>query len=498
MPNRMPAHTDAQGRKALVAENFEQILDMFREGICITDIQGVVLHINASYTTVTGIRREDIVGRNVNDMVANGTIDIALNPEVLRLKEPVSRVQRVAGGRILMLEATPVFDAWKNVLLCFTVVRDITTMTELKEQISHQKDLLETLKHMASTYDGADYAALKPVIAGSAAMRELNKGLVDIADTDVTVLLLGETGVGKEVTAKRIHSLSSRKDKIFIKVDCGSIPEQLIETELFGYVPGSFSGGSKNGKVGLLEAADGGTLFLDEIGELPLQMQTRLLRFLQDRDVLRVGATAPNKVNVRVIAATNRNLEEAVAQGRFRSDLYYRIKVATFIIPPLRERKSDIFPLALAFLDYFNSKFRKKAVFTEPVKDLLLSYKWPGNVRELENIVQMAVVTCGGEEIAPTGLSIPIERAHSRGVRTEPPGIDLRNKSYDEVMTEMEAWMLQKALEQFGSVTAVAERFGVARSTIFRKMKKVEAAGLLQARAGAGKKGKRFQAGPNG
>ena len=491
MSNQMPAHTDAQGRKALVAANFEQILDTFREGICITDTRGVVLHVNSSYTAVTGLRKEDIIGHNVNDLVASGTIDIALNPEVLRLKEPVSRVQRVAGGRILMLEATPVFDASKNVLLCFTVVRDITTMTELEEQISHQKELLETLKRMASVYDGADYASLKPVTACSAAMRELNKSLTDIAGTDVTVLLLGETGVGKEVTAKRIHGLSSRKDKIFIKVDCGSIPEQLIETELFGYVPGSFSGGSKKGKIGLLEAADGGTLFLDEIGELPLQMQTRLLRFLQDRDVLRVGATVPNKVNVRVIAATNRNLEEAVAQGRFRSDLCYRIKVATFTIPPLRERKSDIFPLASAFLDYFNFKFRKKAVFAESVKESLLAYKWAGNVRELENIVQMAVVTHSGEIITPADLNIPMTQADSREARAEPPGIDLRDKSYEEIMTEMEAWMLQKALEQFGSITAVAERFGVARSTIFRKMKKVEAAGLLRGKSEQKKRRKR-------
>ena len=274
-------------------------------------------------------------------------------------------------------------------------------------------------------------------------------------------------------------------------MDCGSIPEQLIETELFGYVPGSFSGGSKKGKIGLLEAADGGTLFLDEIGELPLQMQTRLLRFLQDRDVLRVGATVPNKVNVRVIAATNRNLEEAVAQGRFRSDLCYRIKVATFTIPPLRERKSDIFPLASAFLDYFNFKFRKKAVFAESVKESLLAYKWAGNVRELENIVQMAVVTHSGEIITPADLNIPMTQADSREARAEPPGIDLRDKSYEEIMTEMEAWMLQKALEQFGSITAVAERFGVARSTIFRKMKKVEAAGLLRGKSEQKKRRKR-------
>lgn len=262
------------------------------------------------------------------EFVKRGRLDVVLNPEVIRTGQPATRVQTVSDGRKLILEANPVFDAQGKLVLCITFLRDVTMLSEMREQMSVQKELLEAFQQLSTAGDAQELSRKTPKLFTSSAMIKLYGEVNTIAETDATVLLLGETGVGKDVIARRIHALSLRKNKTFIKVDCGSIPENLIETELFGYAAGTFSGASKTGKIGLIEAASGGTLFLDEIGELPMPMQTRLLRFLQDWEIMRVGSTTPKQIDVRIVAATNKNLERAIARGEFRSDLYYRLKVA--------------------------------------------------------------------------------------------------------------------------------------------------------------------------
>ena len=222
------------------------------------------------------------------EFVKRGRLDVVLNPEVMRTGQPATRVQTVSDGRKLILEANPVFDAQGKLVLCITFLRDVTMLSEMREQMSVQKELLEAFQQLSTAGDAQELSRKTPKLFTSSAMIKLYGEVNTIAETDATVLLLGETGVGKDVIARRIHALSLRKNKTFIKVDCGSIPENLIETELFGYAAGTFSGASKTGKIGLIEAAAGGTLFLDEIGELPMPMQTRLLRFLQDWEIMRV------------------------------------------------------------------------------------------------------------------------------------------------------------------------------------------------------------------
>ena len=271
-----------------------------------------------------------------------------------------------------------------------------------------------------------------------------------IAETDATVLLLGETGVGKDVIARRIHSLSPRKNKTFIS-RIGEHPGVPIETELFGYAAGTFSGGNKAGKIGLIEAASGGTLFLDEIGELPMSMQTRLLRFLQDWEIMRVGSTTPKPVDVRIIAATNKNLERAIARGEFRSDLYYRLKVAVIAIPPLRDRQADILPLARMFLRFYGSKYHRHLSFSDEAERLLLDYKWPGNVRELENLVQGLSVTCKNSVIRAPDM--PITGAASKAAvsaRKDAPEFDLDGKTFKEIMKELENKVLSAMMARHG------------------------------------------------
>jgi transcriptional regulator with PAS, ATPase and Fis domain len=262
-------------------------------------------------------------------------------------------------------------------------------------------------------------------------------------------------------------------------VDCGSISAQLIETELFGYVGGTFSGANRNGKVGLIEAAANGTVFLDEIGELPIGMQTRLLRFLQDGEVMRVGATTSKHLDVRVIAATNKNLEKAIAEGEFRSDLYYRLKIAVLNIPPLRERRDDILPMAHVFLDFYSRKYGRKLEFSPEADACMQAYGWPGNVRELKNMVQGLAVTCAESLIMPAHLpfaGIIPERASESSAAM--PEVQFDGRSYKEIIKDMEGVVLQAAMRKYGNIANIAKELAVDRSTIFRKIKELEKKGV--------------------
>ena len=285
-------------------------------------------------------------------------------------------------------------------------------------------------------------------------------------------MILGETGVGKDVFAKKIHEHSSRKDEPFFKINCATIPENLIESELFGYDPGAFSGASSKGKPGYFELADRGTLFLDEIGELPLSMQAKLLRVLQDQEVLRIGSTKVKKVDVRFIAATNRNLDLAIKEGSFRSDLYYRLHVAVLEIPPLRERTEEVIPLINYFLDKFNTKYKKKMDFSQEVKQLLKSYKWPGNVREIENLIQGLIVTRDEEILQLPDLPGYLLVNTAKDKLFQPNPMSIGQKPLSRLMDEFEKSLLENALNAEGKISSVAKIFQVNHSTIFRKLKK--------------------------
>ena len=276
-----------------------------------------------------------------------------------------------------------------------TFARDITVLTQLQEEMTAQKKLIEQFHDRLAFLAREQTRELVPVFE-SREMKEVMSLVERFASSDATVLILGETGVGKDVVARLTHELSPRKEKMFLKVDCGGISESLTESELFGYMPGAFTGAGNKGKSGYFEMADGGTVFLDEIGELSLAMQTRLLRVLQDGEIMRVGSSKPRKVNVRIIAATNRNLAERVEKGLFRRDLYYRLNVAVVNIPPPRERPDDIQPLVTHFLNMFASlqqQYRKHMNLTPGLMEALRQYSWPGNVRELQNLMHSIVIT---------------------------------------------------------------------------------------------------------
>ena len=456
----------------MLADYIEQLCDTFRDAICVTNREGIVTLVNKRHAELTGIAREKMMGSRIQDMVQNGIFDVVLNPRIVETGQKVSSVQNLYNGRTLLLDGHPVKDATGKVAYVVTVIRDITALTELREEITAQRELLETFQNLSSEgASGNQY----PRVVQSPVMQRLYAEASAIAETDATVLLLGETGVGKDVVARHIHRTSLRADAPFIKVDCGSIPENLIETELFGYVPGSFSGASKHGKAGLVEAASSGTLFLDEIGELPMTMQSRLLRVLQDWEVLRVGATVPKKVDVRVVAATNKELEREVTKGMFRSDLYYRLKVAVLNIPPLRSRRVDILPLAQSFLTFYGKKYRKAVNLSEEAKQVLQNHTWPGNVRELENLVQGLVVTCKHGLVGVRDLAgiRPLPACESSEGQYALPSIE--GRSLKSIMKEVETAVIEKGMQRYGSISELSRQFQMDRSTIFRKVKEIEA-----------------------
>jgi len=464
--------TIAENPHGLVEKRIESILDVLSDGIYISDREGYTLKVNRMYEKLIGLKKEDLIGRRVQDLVKEGVFDVVLNPQIVKTGQPATSVQTTKKGQKLILNGHPIFDEEGEVVLVVTFVRDVTVMSQLREQIVSQKKLLEQLRTNVQ-YINAESIQRFPMNGfKSREMAHLGKLIEKIAATDATVLILGETGVGKEFFARSIHRASPRGENTFFKLDCTTIPENLIESELFGYVAGAFSGASIKGKAGLCEMADQGTLLLDEIGELPLSMQGKLLRLMQDQEITPVGSTRVKKVNVRIIAATNRDLEKEIEQGRFRSDLYYRLRVAVLSIPPLRERREDIMPLANYFLEKYATKYRKERRFGPEIEGIFTSHRWPGNIREMENLIESVVVTCDRPVVETADFgSCMLTESYDRK-RNLFETLDTRDKSLKEIVRDLEREILNGALEIHGSMAKVAELLKIDRSTIFRKLKR--------------------------
>lgn len=455
-----------------LAKHFEDILDALPDGVFITDTSGVTLRINRMYEQLTGLKQEQVQGRQVRTLVEDGIFDKVLNPEIVRTGKPATHVQQLQDGKKLVLSGFPVFDERGVLRLVVTFVRDITMITRLNEQMEEQRHLIDQFHKQMAYLTQEQSKSLTPVFE-SYAMLEVVNMIKTVAPTDASLLILGETGVGKDVFARLAHAKSTRKDKIFLKVDCGGISESLTESELFGYMPGAFTGASAKGKAGYFELANGGTIFLDEVGELPLSMQTRLLRVLQDGEIMRVGGTKSSKVDVRIIAATNKNLAECVETGSFRRDLYYRLNVATVTIPPLRERSEDVHPLVEHFLHHYCAKYGKRMTIMDITSSILAQYQWPGNVRELQNMVHSLVITHKGSLISPRDLPAHVLGEESQ-TQSYTDAILTGGRPLKQIIAEMERDFLQQAIALHGSVQKVAQLFQVDRSTIFRKIQRAE------------------------
>ncbi len=467
---------------AEAAERLNAIIEHSFDGIFITDKNANVLRINHAYEDITGLKSEDVLGKNMADLVKGKLISHSGSLIVARTKKPVTLQQRFRSGKEALVTSSPIFDKNGTLIMIVTNVRDLTEIYNLKEIVQEKTDAMERLRLELAHIQNP--AAEQEVIAKDettlAAMLLANR----VAPMDTTVILLGETGVGKEVMARYIYQHSHRVKNSFIKVNCGAIPESLIESELFGYESGAFTGANRSGKIGLFELANKGTLFLDEIGELPKDMQVKLLRALQEQEIMRVGGTKPVKINVRVIAATNRNLEEMVKNGEFREDLYYRLTVFPISIPPLRLRKKDITPLALSFLTKLNQKYNFKKYFSTISIQLLNEYNWPGNIRELKNIVERAIIISSADEIRPEDLHLLHQ--NQPVIMLEEKNIDMKKTEIgsdiqfpidlQDILTRTEYHYLTAAYQKCGNVRDAAHALGITPSTFVRKRKKYEEA----------------------
>lgn len=443
----------------------ESIIENSYDGIYITDSNGLTLQVNKSYERITGIPRETIVGKYMKDLVNDGVLSIYITDEVVRQKQPVTLKQKAKNKRNLIITGSPIFDENGEVERVITNVRDITELVSLEKQ-------LELSKIASSLYRDELFrdVATDSLVCDSPALKSAVELAQRVAGKDSSVLILGETGAGKEVLARYIHTNSKRKDNNYIKINCGSIPPNLLESELFGYVPGAFTGASPKGKVGMFELADEGTLFLDEIGELPLDLQSSLLRVLQDGEVTRVGDCKSRKVNVRIVAATNRNLEDMIASGNFRSDLYYRLNVISITVPPLRERPEDIPGLAELFIRKLNEKYKEQKMITSNFIDQLTEMSWPGNVREMSNFVERQFVMNDGN-ILDSFQSMELSGRFGQPAPQKKKVVVEGIMPMNEAVREVESILVSRAMKRAKTTYKAAELLGVSQPTFFRKYK---------------------------
>ncbi len=398
--------------KSQLAENYillkqlQSIIDFSYDGIYVTNRDGTTLCVNKSYERITGVRVEEVIGKNIEELECQGMFSPIITPSVIKSKERITVEQTVKTGKKVIITGNPVIDENGEIIYVITNVRDMTEIEQLKEEI----DKLKTDQTLGND----------AIVKHSAVMRQVLNTASIVSEIDIIILILGESGVGKEVIAKYIHELGSRKNGPFVAINCGAIVPTLLESELFGYEGGAFTGALSRGKVGLFETANKGDLFLDEIGDMPIDLQVKLLRVLQEREIQRVGGTKKIPIDVRVICATNKDLEKLVSEGKFREDLYYRLNVVSIEIPPLRDRVDDIAPFVYSFCNEFNKRYGKEKSFSLEAIQSLMEYNWPGNVRELRNLVEQLVVLTKEDEIERSHLPHKIKPISLIGECVEP------------------------------------------------------------------------------
>ena len=447
------------------------ILESSFDGIYVTDSGARTLWVNHSYEVISGLHASDVVGKTMQELVRLGIVSRSATLMAMEKGGSITLEQTFRTGKRAVVTSTPIFDHDDTIAMVVTNVRDISEISALQETLEKQRQAAARYETEISVI--RDQLLKSPeLVAEDPAILDILRMVSRAALLDTVVLVQGETGVGKERIASYIHAHSPRRLKNFIRVNCGAIAESLAESELFGYEKGAFTGASREGKLGLFEVADGGTIFLDEVGELSLALQTKLLRVLQEKELTRVGGNKPISVDVRVIAATNRDLKQAVSEGQFREDLYYRLSVFPVSVPPLRGRRLDIPKLAQNVIRELNQTYGKDKSISESAMAALLQYNWPGNVRELRNVMERAFIMSDEGEISPEDLALfPLGAGE----------ISPRAGSFQEQVAQFEAKLIEAALaESSGRIREAARKLSMNPATFLRKKKRYEALQLIQ------------------
>lgn len=444
-------------------------LESSSDGILISDDKGNIVYVNSAYEITTGLKKGQMIGKNLNNLLQENFFNVAASLDVLEERKTVSTIHKYVTGKSALTTASPIYDEQGNIIGVICNTRNVSELIRLKNELTETKKLtqkysnqLQQLRKLQMQYKG--------IIFKSKAMGQTLQLAAKAASFDSTILINGESGTGKEVLAKFIHQQSGRKNGPFIKVNCAAIPSELFESEVFGYEPGSFTGAAQKGKIGMFELANEGTILLDEVGELPLPVQSKLLRVIQEREFVRVGGCKGVKLNVRILAATNRNLLEEVKKGNFREELFFRLNVIPIKIPSLRERKEDIPLLISHFIENLNKHYKKNITIAPEVIEIMSNYSWPGNIRELQNLIEYLFIIDSEGDIGIEHL--PAQLLTEKVLTNK----DLNNKKssakLSHMMAQLEKNIIISTLKNYPTVKKSASVLGIDTSTLWRKIKK--------------------------
>jgi len=456
--------------KDFIKKNYRELSELvncIKVGIYITDGNGDTIMVNDESCKTGGLTREYTLGRNVRELEELGYMDNSATHRTLKSGKEENIIQNLGDGGKIYVTGTPLYHNDKiDFVIC--TERDITETLNLRELLEEQTQ--NTEKHQKEI----EYLKMQNIkmwgnlIAEDDSSKQTAEKALRAAKLSTTVLLTGESGTGKEVYANFIYQNSARVGKPFIKVNCAAIPENLLESEMFGYEKGSFTGADKNGKMGLFEMANTGTIFLDEIGDIPIHLQSKFLRVLQEKQIMRIGGDKTIDLDIRFIAATNRDLKKEMEQGHFREDLYYRLNILPIELKPLREKKKDIRALSKYFIERFNTEYKLSKKISEDVIDRLLDYDWPGNIRELENIIERLIISFDGDKITKFQVETVIGLRAYKGLQDE----EIEGKHIDELLDSYEKHILEKMLDKYKKPASVSKQLNMNKSTLSRKMKK--------------------------
>lgn len=455
-------------------QDFDTVLDHLSDGILVSDRWGRILYCNKPFCNLYKLSKREVVGNNVKDLAGEHSMDFSLTELALRTKKKISGKSVSKYGKPLVSTISPILEKDGSVQYIIEQHRSI------EELQFYAPDAFESSENPESPTGFPSALAHFT----SPAMQNVYKLADNMAPKNINILILGGSGTGKSQLAKRIHGNSLRKEGPFVTIDCSTIPQNLIESELFGYLKGAFTGASHSGKQGLVDVANGGTLFLDEIGELPLELQAKLLQLVQDKSYMPIGGVHSRRVDTRIIAATNRDIPKLIAEGKFREDLYYRLAVVTIVMPPLKERPEDIRLLVRHFSNVFNLKHETNVAFSRETLDLLCSYTWPGNIREMEHLIEFLILNSHDKYITPYMLPTNIlgQQPHQLPVCEGPASAadsPLSNSdsyasfsSLDEFMEIQEAALIKALYQDFNTSYKLAARLNISQSKASRLIRK--------------------------
>lgn len=486
IPGNQQIHLLAMDQSEKVQE-FESILNEYwavlSEGtdeIFVTDAKGKVLRLSSRNPDFLGYQPEELIGENVHELEKKGVLSPSITVQALARNSDVMAVQETGTGRKLLVRSFLVRNDEGAVSRVISLSKDISELSDLRKRIDDMNNQIAQYRDMLSHYTKIQQGG-RLLIGESESVHWLREMIHKAAAVDSTILLQGESGTGKDVVARNIHILSSRQGKPFYRINCGAIPENLLESELFGYAKGAFTGAMPSGKQGLVEAAEQGTLFLDEIGDMPLSLQIKLLELVQDKLYKRVGDSTYHEANIRIIAATHQNLAQLAQENRFRRDLYYRLNVFPIHIAPLREREGDIRLLLHHFTMFVNAKTGKDVVFSEEAIREFEAYSWPGNVRELENVTERLIILADGKTVGAQDVQNVLRNAldplpDMEGPYTLPDAYSAVQVNailpWKDAVDMLSRKLFAMGMRRYKTITETARHLGVHYSTVSRYLSK--------------------------